>query len=122
MSGIQDQQVYEEARAVFGDEGALAWLLVFRTDLAEHLAQIEQGSCDTRSLQDIAHRSAGRAGLLGFRALADASASLDEALRRNDLIAAERDHWISQARLALDVLQDVGDGAAQAAPQTPPPR
>ncbi|MGM0661431.1 MAG: Hpt domain-containing protein [Pseudomonadota bacterium] len=108
---------------MFGEEGALAWLLVFRKDLAEHLARIEHGFCETKALQDIAHRTAGRAGLLGFRALADASACLDAALRHNGVVAAARDRWISQARLAVDVLQDVGDGAAQAAPQTtPPPR
>lgn len=113
MSGVQDPQVYEEACAVLGQEGARAWLDVFRKDLADHLTRVEEDRCDPGSLQDIAHRTAGRAGLLGFRALADASASLDDAMRRNKGIAAALDHWVPQARLALDIPPDDVDAPAQ---------
>jgi len=107
---------------VFGEEGTLAWLRVFRKGLADHLARVEQDRYDPRSLQDIAHRTAGRAGFLGFRALADAFASIDEALRRDHGIAEALDHWIPQARLALDVPPEDGDEAAQDALENPPPR
>ncbi|MEI4233543.1 Hpt domain-containing protein [Roseovarius sp. D22-M7] len=103
MSGIQDPAVYREACKVFGEDGARAWLQLFRRDLAEHLAEIAQGRPTRATIQDIAHRTAGRAGFLGFRALAEASATLDGALRRGAGVAPALDRWIVQARRASEI-------------------
>jgi len=111
VTGIQDKDVYAEACAVLGDEGALAWLRVFRKDLADHLDRLGQGKLDTTAIRDMAHRTAGRAGLFGFRALSEASASLEDALRRDDGIAVALDHWTRQARLAVEASSDCRDAA-----------
>lgn len=108
VTGIQDRAVYREACAVFGEEGARAWLQVFREDLAGHLAEIAHGRPTRAVVRDIAHRTAGRAGLFGFRALGDASARLEESLRLDDGVAAARDHWTRQARLALAAASTAG--------------
>jgi HPt (histidine-containing phosphotransfer) domain-containing protein len=103
VSALQDRAVYREACAVFGEDGARAWLELFRRDLAEHLAEIAHGRPTRAAIQDIAHRTAGRAGFLGFSALAEASATLETALRRECGVAAALDRWMEQARLAAEV-------------------
>ncbi|SEP18672.1 Hpt domain-containing protein [Salinihabitans flavidus] len=103
MKGVQDPDAFREACAVFGDEGALARLRTFRGDLAAHLSWIGQGQPDHADLRDVAHRTAGRAGFLGFSALAEASAQLDEATRRNRGIAAALDRWAEQARIVAEI-------------------
>jgi len=109
VSGIQDRAVFQEACTVFGEDGARAWMQVFRKDLTWHLAEIGHGPPTHAMIRDIAHRTAGRAGLFGFRALSDASAHLEDALRRDDGVAAALDHWTQQARLAVAASSDTTD-------------
>lgn len=98
--GVQDMDTFKEACAVFGDEDALARLGMFRDELEAHLAWVAKPPPDQDALRDVAHRTAGRAGVLGFPALADASARLDDAARAGTAVAAALDHWIEQAQLA----------------------
>lgn len=97
---------------MFGEDGARAWLQLFHRDLAKHLAEIAHGRPTRAAIQDIAHRTAGRAGFLGFRALAEASATLDTALRRDSDVAPALDRWILQARRA----SEIPPGAPDASP------
>jgi HPt (histidine-containing phosphotransfer) domain-containing protein len=98
--GVQDMDTFKEACAVFGEENALARLGMFRDELEAHLSWVATGPADHQSLRDMAHRTAGRAGVLGFAALADASAQLDEAARDDTGLAATLDHWMEQAKRA----------------------
>lgn len=98
---VQDMTVYAEARAVFGEAGAQARLRTFREELESHLLDIRQGLTDPVALRDMAHKTAGRAGLFGFAALVEASASLDEAARHDSGVAIALDHWIAQVRFAV---------------------
>jgi len=120
VSGIQDRAVYQEVCAVFGEDGARAWMRVFRKDLAGHLAEIAHGQPTRAVIRDIAHRTAGRAGLFGFRALWDASARLEDALRRDDGVAAALDHWTRQAHLAVAASSTAGDAATPDTTDRPP--
>ncbi|WP_372615373.1 Hpt domain-containing protein [Aquicoccus sp.] len=98
--GVEDPAAFREACAVFGDAGALAHLQTFRADLRTSLSRIGRGAMDTPSLREMAHRTAGRAGLLGFPALADASAHLEEAIRTNAGVRIALDRWTRQAQVA----------------------
>ncbi len=110
---VQDHEAWEEACAVFGHEDAVARLRAFREDLAQHLDWTKQGTPDSAALREMAHRTAGRAGFLGFAALAQASAALDEAVHRQVGIDASLIRWRLEAKRAV--------GAA-AAPPLPPER
>lgn len=78
---IPDPEAFRDACAVFGEADALARLHMFRTELATQLAGIQQGQPEPEPLRQIAHRTAGRAGLFGFSGLAEASAQLEDAIR-----------------------------------------
>ena len=110
--GVQDLDAFREACSVFGDEGALAHLRRFRQDLAEHLRWIGQGQPDQVALAKMAHKTAGRSGVLGFPALADACAGLEEAVRARRGVAAALDHWKQQARLAAEAPRGNADAIA----------
>lgn len=97
---VEDPNAFKEACAVFGNAGALARLEMFRADLAAQLREIERDRTDTEALREMAHQTAGRAGLLGFPALAEASARLDEALRTNTRVPLSLGLWTRQARRA----------------------
>lgn len=99
---VQDPAAFADARAAFGYEGALERLRMFRRDLDRHLSSIGEATPDHETLREMAHRTAGRAGFLGFPALADASLALDEATRLNRGVAAALDLWTEQARLAAE--------------------
>lgn len=100
---VQDQDAFQEACAVFGESDALARLLDFRRDLVTHLSRIAQGPLDNETLRDIAHRTAGRAGVLGFPALTEACASLEDAARRDTGVASAVALWKEQAFLAARI-------------------
>lgn len=97
---IRDPVAFADACAVFGEEGAVERLAVFLDDLERHLCWIGQGAPDNDTLRDMAHRTAGRAGVFGFPALVEASVALDEATNRKNSVAAALELWIKQARLA----------------------
>ncbi|WP_296762302.1 Hpt domain-containing protein [Sediminimonas sp.] len=120
--GTQDPEAFREACAVFGDAGALARLDVFRADLETHLSWIEQGRPDHEQLREMAHRTAGWAGLFGFPALAEASAHLDEAVRGNPGIEAALARWTEQARLASKIATDETTSGVSATKDIPPGR
>ncbi len=98
--GVQDMDTFKEACAVFGHEDALARLRMFRDELEAHLAWVAKAPPDHDALRDVAHRTAGRAGVLGFPALAEASALLDDAVREGTAVEAVLHHWMEQAQLA----------------------
>lgn len=98
--GVQDAEAFREACAVFGEADALARLHVFRTELATQLDRIEKGPSEPEQLREVAHRTAGRAGLFGFAALADASAQLEEALWHGTDPSAALLRWTEEARRA----------------------
>jgi HPt (histidine-containing phosphotransfer) domain-containing protein len=100
--GIEDPEAFKEACAVFGDAGGLARLRMFRVALGTHLREIGRDHTDVDALREIAHQTAGRAGLLGFPTLAEASASLEEAIRANTRVPRALDRWTRQARLAVE--------------------
>lgn len=99
----QDLDVFAEACAVFGEQAALTHLQAFCRYLEKTLSWIESARPDHEALREMAHRTAGRAGVLGFPSLGDASASLDEAARHHTGVAAALDRWTKQARLAAEV-------------------
>jgi HPt (histidine-containing phosphotransfer) domain-containing protein len=103
---VQDADAWREACAVFGDEAARSRLCAFRKELAGHLARIGQGRLDDAALREIAHRTAGRAGFLGFKALTEASVALDEAARRRQGVAAALERWAHQAGRVAQAPQD----------------
>ncbi|WP_104017269.1 Hpt domain-containing protein [Roseovarius nitratireducens] len=100
--GIEDPDAFQEACAVFGDAGALARLHMFRADLETHLRWIGRDQADFETLRKIAHQTAGRAGVLGFPTLAEASARLDEAIRANTRVTLALERWTKQARFAAE--------------------
>ncbi len=100
---VLDPVAYGEACAVFGEADALARLREFCAELARHLTWIERDRPDHAALRDMAHRTAGRAGMLGFPALMEVSVTLDQAARRNDGVAVALDRWTEQARRAIAV-------------------
>ncbi|MGI3212460.1 Hpt domain-containing protein [Roseovarius tibetensis] len=112
MTDVQDADRYKEACAVFGDEGAQARVRMLRSDLSKQLTRIAQGRFDHAALREMAHRTAGRAGTLGFADLADASARLDDAARHNDGVAAALEHWTQQARRAAEPPTPAMDGSS----------
>lgn len=112
-SGLLNLVTFEEACAVFGEAGARTRLRDFREGLARQLSWIGQDQPDHKALRDIAHRTAGQAGVLGLPALAEASARLDEAARHDSGVAYALDHWQKQARLASEIpLDDTETGAS----------
>lgn len=100
--GVQDAEAFREACAIFGTEEALARLRVFCEGLEEHLSGIEQGHIVREDLREFAHQTAGRAGVLGFPALVDASARLEEAIRGDTDVETPLACWTEQARFALE--------------------
>lgn len=94
----QDEEAWQEICEVFGESEALARLNTFRSDLRENIASISDGLQDLDALHHVAHRTVGRAGFLGFRALSEASVALDEAARGGTDVAAALDRWIVEAR------------------------
>lgn len=98
--GIENEDAFSEACAVFGNADALARLRLFRAELSTHLDRVE-AETDLGSLREVAHQTAGRAGLLGFPSLAQASARLDEAIRAQAGVSDALDQWTMQARLAV---------------------
>lgn len=98
---IEDPEAFKEACAVFGDAGALARLDMFRLDLGTHLRGVVCDQKDFEALREVAHQTAGRAGVLGFPTLAEASAHLEEAIRANSHVTLALDHWTKQARFAV---------------------
>ncbi|MEI4260281.1 Hpt domain-containing protein [Roseovarius sp. D0-M9] len=109
---IRDLDAFADASDVFGPEAAMAHLRLFGTELEQHLSWIERGTPDLQALQDMAHRTAGRAGVLGFPSLANASANLDEASGLNAGVTAALDHWTWQARRAAEIAARETDQAA----------
>jgi len=103
---VQDADAWREACAVFGDEAARSRLCTFRKDLEGHLAWIGKGRPDDTALREIAHQTAGRAGLFGFPALVEASVALDEATRRSHGVAAALDRWTHEVGRVAKALQD----------------
>lgn len=99
--GVEDPDMFREACAVFGDAGALARLRMYRAELVTHLRLIWRDRTDVDALRRIAHQTAGRAGLLGFPTLAEASARLEEAIRTNAPVDVPLERWTRQARLAV---------------------
>lgn len=97
VENVQDRDAWNEACAVFGTEGARNRLCMFRSDLAGQLARIGTERPDHAALRELAHQTAGRAGLFGFPALAEASADLEEAVRQGHGIAAALERWTRQA-------------------------
>lgn len=104
--GIEDLDAFAEACAVFGEANALARLQAFRADISAQLDRVRDDVMDKESLREMAHQTAGRAGLLGFPTLAEASARLDEAIRANTALRPTLDLWTTHARLAT---QDAAD-------------
>ncbi|WP_438362997.1 Hpt domain-containing protein [Nioella halotolerans] len=98
--GVEDPDTFREACAVFGDAGALSRLRACRADLVTQLRLIGRNRTDVEALRKIAHQTAGRAGFLGFPALAEASAQLEEAIRTNASLTGPLQRWTQQARLA----------------------
>lgn len=98
---MQDPEAFRDACDVFGEETALYHLRQFCEDLAIHLTGMERHRLDDADICEIAHRTAGRAGFLGFPALVEASVSLEEAIRRNSGVGPALDHWAEQAHLAI---------------------
>lgn len=101
IKGIEDPDAFKEVCAVFGDAGALARLETFRADLGTHLRGIECEQRDLEALREFVHQTAGRAGFLGFPALAEASARLEEAICANARVTLALEDWSKQARLAV---------------------
>lgn len=99
---VRDLDAFAEACAVFGEQAALAHLRAFCRNLEKTLSWIESARPDHEALREMAHLTAGRAGVLGLPLLADASASLDEAAGRHTGVAAALDRWTTQARLAAE--------------------
>lgn len=103
---VPDPDAFREACDVFGEADALARLQLFCTDLETQLARFEQGLPDREQLREIAHRTAGRAGLFGFPALVEASVCLDDAIRGDTGMMAALARWIEQARRATTLGTD----------------
>lgn len=99
--GVEDLDAFAEARAVFGDEDALSRLAQFRADLAAHLDLIGRDAADAKSLREVAHKTAGRAGLLGFPGLAEASGLLDEAISAGTGVPDALHQWTERAQRAV---------------------
>ena len=119
---MQDYETYTELRMVFGEDGARDRLLSFRKELLGHLDLTGTTTLDLAVLRDMAHGIAGRAGFLGFPALADASGKLEEASRLNTDVADALEHWTEQARIAVEYLPTDSDASASDAKDMPPHR
>lgn len=99
-AGVEDADAFGEACAVFGDAAALAHLQAFRAELAEQISRLDAAPPDPAALREVAHRTVGRAGTLGFPTLAEASARLDEALLQDAGVATALERWTQAARRA----------------------
>ena len=109
--GVQNADVFREACSLFGEAGARARLRAFQDELAQQLSWIAQGGVEAAALGEMAHRTVGRAGFLGFHRLVEASVDLDEAVRRNGDIAPALACWTREARSAVAVPPGPGDPA-----------
>jgi hypothetical protein len=111
-----DPDAWREAREIFGQAEASSRLRIFLDDLARDRKILETTPPDRCVAREIGHRTAARAGILGFPALARASADLDQAARVGAGIDATRAAWIA----AADIVADIAPTDDPRAPQTDP--
>ena len=117
---VRDLDAFADASDVFGSDAALVHLRGFGAELEQYLSGIGRGTPDLEALRDMAHRTAGRAGVLGFPSLANASANLDEATGLNAGVTTALDHWTRAARQAAEIAARETDQAALDAKTSPP--
>lgn len=98
---MQDPDAFRDACDVFGEETALRHLRLFCEDLEGRLTRMKHDRPDDADLRNIAHRTAGRAGFLGFSSLVEASVALEEATIRNAGVDPALGRWAEQAHLAI---------------------
>ncbi len=102
---LHETEIFGEARSVFGEEGVRVHLFSLQTELKQLLAAPEPDFQEAQTLRDIAHRIAGRSGLLGLSALSHESSRLEQAIRLDREIAQIWDRWKTEAWRAVEIIE-----------------
>ncbi len=103
-ANVFDEEIFEELCDLLGKETAYEALWQLSADLHEIFSENTSHKLDLRKVSEKAHYLIGRAGILGFTSLSDASSKLQEACKSKSQVNERYESACEKAQAACNAI------------------